>query len=185
MQDQDRDTPFDPPEPPLTYAELWHGADVLIRKGGEDEASSRWVFLSALLMLSLCLEAYLNHAGPLLFGSTWSEGPQALVHKNVRARLALICTACGVEWSARRKYWTVASTLIDLRTSLVLARQTRLNAAADTRTQEQSGVVDPSWSPYCNRAVVLDYRAELRSLLASIHGRLPAQGRGNLFTLSS
>jgi hypothetical protein len=53
-----------------TYAELWHGSDVLLQKAEADEKGSAWVLMSSLLLTAFTLEAYLNHIGQRLFG-TW------------------------------------------------------------------------------------------------------------------
>ncbi|MCP1575954.1 MULTISPECIES: hypothetical protein [Herbaspirillum] len=171
------DAPHDD-APTLTYVQLWQGAEVLIRKGGEEEAGSRWVFLSALLMLSLCLEAYLNHVGPLLFGASWSEGDQAPATKDAKARLRLVCAACGVALEAPHKYRTVALTLLELRASLAEATQVRLPPLESE--QRRGAEPDPAWSPYCRRNVVLDYRSQLRLLLGRLQAGLPAQARSSL-----
>src|SRR4051812_40942421 len=134
---------------PRTYTELWHGADVLIRKGLADQPGSQWVFLSVLLMLSLCLEAYLNFAGPLMFGSIWSEGERPLSRKSAKARLRVIAAACGVELCGGRKYWTVASNLLDLRESMTQARQPNL-PTAQTRDEDGPPSLNSSWGRHCN-----------------------------------
>lgn len=173
----------------LTYVELWRGAEVLIRKAGEEQSGSRWVYLSVLMMLSFCLEAYLNHAGPLLFGAGWNEGRQAHGTQDARSKLLLICAACGVELEPPRKYRTVALTLLELRHSLGQATQVRLpppgTPTARRSLSAMAGdpdelALDPAWSPYCERSVVLDYRAQLRSLLAKLHARLPPEERSPL-----
>lgn len=176
--------------PTLTYVELWRGAELLIRKAGQEQSGSRWVFLSALMLLSFCLEAYLNHAGPLLFGAAWNEGRQAHGGKDVKARLRLVCAACGVELEAPHKYRTVALTLLELRGSLGQATQVRLQMPGTSsvrRTVPSESALDPAelafdpaWAPYCERGVVLEYRVQLRSLLAKLHARLPRQERGPL-----
>ncbi|WP_413458896.1 hypothetical protein [Herbaspirillum huttiense] len=174
----------------LTYVELWRGAELLIRKAGEEQSGSRWVFLSVLMLLSFCLEAYLNHAGPLLFGAAWNEGRQAHSNKDVKARLRLVCAACAVKLEAPYKYRTVALTLLELRESLGQATQVRLSAPGETTARRPLPpdsasdpaelALDPAWSPYCERNVVLEYRTQLRSLLAKLHAGLPQQGRGPL-----
>lgn len=173
-----------PPLPPLpqdpqtlTYVELWNGADLLIRKAGEEVAGSRWVFLSALVMLSFCLEAYLDYAGSLLFGAAWREGDAPHAGQAVQRRLALVCAACGVQLEARHTYRTVAMTLLELRASLTQATQMRLPQSQQARREAPA---DPAWAPYCRRNVVLDYRAQLRILLGKLHAGLPAAERGPL-----
>lgn len=182
------DPTFAPSTP--TYVELWRGADLLIRKAGEEQSGSRWVYLSVLMMLSFCLEAYLNYAGPLLFGARWNEGRQAHGAQDARAKLRLVCAACGVEPDVPHKYRTVALTLLELRCSLGRATQVRLQPPGEPtarRALTSTGAndpddlaLDPAWSPYCERSVVLDYRMQLRSLLARLHARLPQQGRSAL-----
>jgi len=169
---------------PILYPheELWHGADLLIRKGlvGEGEGASRWVLLSALLMLSCCLEAYLNFAGPLVFGASWSEGPQALSRRSAKDRLRLIATACGVELGGRRKYWTVAGTLLELRDSLTQARPRRAGVASFP-SAGQPGPLPPPWAAHCQPKVIRDYQAELRAMLERLHAGLPRRPSGRLF----
>ena len=184
----DQDTAIAPSA--LTYVELWRGAELLIRKAGEGQSGSRWVFLSVLMLLSFCLEAYLNHAGPLLLGAAWNEGRQPHRDKDVKARLRLVCAACGVTLEAPCKYRTVALTLLELRESLGQATQVRLAppgvtpsrrpAPPDSASDPAELALDPAWSPYCERSVVLEYRTQLRSLLAKLHAGLPQQGRSPL-----
>ncbi|WP_343649566.1 hypothetical protein [Herbaspirillum sp.] len=178
--DRDVGLPPLPPDPQtLTYVELWNGAEILIRKAGEEVSGSRWVFLSALLMLSFCLEAYLDHAGPLLFGAAWREGKAAHAAKDAKLRLTLVCAACGVQLEARHTYRTVALTLLELRASLGQATQLRLPQGKAIRGAGNTPPA-PAWAAYCRRNVVLDYRAQLRLLLGKLHARLPADGRGPL-----
>lgn len=131
----------------LTYVELWRGAELLIRKAGEEQSGSRWVFLSVLMLLSFCLEAYLNHAGPLLFGAAWNEGRQPHRDKEVKARLRLVCAACGVTLAAPCKYRTVALTLLELRESLGHATQVRLAPPGVTPSRHPPTAhrTPPSW----------------------------------------
>lgn len=184
----DQDTAIAPSA--LTYVELWRGAELLIRKAGEEQSGSRWVFLSVLMLLSFCLEAYLNHAGPLLLGAAWNEGRQPHRDKDVKAKLRLVCAACGVTLEAPYKYRTVALTLLELRESLGHATQVRLAppgvapsrrpALPESASDPAELALDPAWSPYCERSVVLEYRTQLRSLLAKLHAGLPQQGRSPL-----
>ena len=164
------------------YEELWQGADLLVRKGlvSEGEGSSRWLFFSALLMLSFCLEAYLNFAGPLVFGASWSQGPQALVQRSVKDRLRLIATACGVELQGQHKYWTVAGTLLDLRESLTQPRQRRAGLVS-LLPEGKSAQLPPTWAAHCQPSVVRDYQYELRLMLERVHAGLPARPAGQLF----
>jgi len=165
------------------YEELWQGADLLVRKGlvSEGEGSSRWVLFSALLMLSFCLEAYLNFAGPLVFGASWSQGPQALAQRSVKDRLRLIATACGVELQGRHKYWTVAGTLFELRDSLTQPQQRRAGFVS-LPPQDKPAPLPPTWAAHCQPAVVRDYQSELRVMLERMHAGLPARPAGRLFS---
>ena len=55
-----------------TFADLAHGADVLIMKTEKDQSGSYYTIMSSLLLTAFTFEAYLNHLGSKLI-KFWKE----------------------------------------------------------------------------------------------------------------
>ncbi len=55
-----------------TFANLYYGADVLIKKTEDDEKGSYFTTMGSILLTAFTIEAYLNHIGEKLF-SFWEE----------------------------------------------------------------------------------------------------------------
>lgn len=161
------------------YVELWHGAELLFRKGMTGESGAQWLFFSAMLLLSFCLEAFLNFAGPLVFGTIWSEGDRPLNSKDIRAQLKLVAAGCGVDLSQRKKCWKVAENLIDLRQGV--AFDVQFEAGPSSPDDDMSRLCRP-WGLYGDSKVLQNYQAELKALLASLYEGLPQRPPGDVLS---
>jgi hypothetical protein len=79
--------------PVHTYAELWHGAGVLLKRAQDEPKGSKWLLMGHLILIEFSFEAYLNHIGPKLF-AYWK---QVLEKKlSIENKIDLICERVGI-----------------------------------------------------------------------------------------
>lgn len=88
-----------------TFADLAHGADVLIMKSEQEPSGSDYTTMSALLLTAFTFEAYLNHLGDKTI-KFWKEVEPINVTDKYRA----LCKHLNIEPDfSRRPYQTVHS----------------------------------------------------------------------------
>lgn len=54
-----------------TYALLWHASNCVLQAGEKEIQGSSWQFVSSLVHRAFAFEAYMNHVGVALIGSSW------------------------------------------------------------------------------------------------------------------
>ncbi len=96
-----------------TYAELWHGSQVLLERAEAEAKGSFWVFMSSLLLTAFTLEAYLNHIGQKLFTS-WAT----LEVLSPLGKLEVVCEKLGVSFPAGQRPRQTINELFRFRNAL-------------------------------------------------------------------
>lgn len=159
-----------------TYAELWHGANVLRGKADADPHGSTWVYMAALVMYAFSVEAYCNFAGPHAFDpESWKE------HDRLAPldKLKLIAIQAGASFDKSRRPISTMRQLFKLRNSLAHGRQVTLQ---DRRTVHfdptvsdylANGYMPAPWEKYCQQSFVEQVYKDIDTVLRDIHEKLP------------
>ena len=88
-----------------TFADLAHGADVLIMKTEQDQKGSYYTTMSSLLLTAFTFEAYLNHLGDKTI-KFWEE----IEPIKVMDKYSVLCKELGIKSDfSRRPYQTLRS----------------------------------------------------------------------------
>ncbi|MDX9999429.1 MAG: hypothetical protein RBS50_15845 [Phenylobacterium sp.] len=83
----------------VTYAELWHAAGVILRKGQEEPRGAAWQFLSSIILSAFAFEAFLNYVGSEVVPN-WDDLERAL---SPEKKLRHLCIALGVDIGGRHE----------------------------------------------------------------------------------
>ena len=106
----------------ITYAELWHTSDCLLKSGQEIERRSACQFMASIVFTAFTLEAYLNHIGPKIF-SCWND----LEYLSPKKKLNVIAERLKVRIDYGKRPWQVMKDLFRFETQLPTANPKKIS----------------------------------------------------------
>ena len=163
-----------------TYAELWHGAQLLREKASIDEKGPTFVFMASLCMFAFSVEAYTNFVGPKLFPNEWFREDKPYERYPILKKIRKICKVLGLTIKENGPQWALLYALVQFRETLAHGKQEtvvkrELVPLKAEPTDYLSGRLSPAIHQYCNVAYVQQVELEVGGFLSAIHEALQAR----------
>ena len=105
----------------VTYAELWHTSWSLLKQGQSQEEGSFHQFMGSLVFTAFSFEAYLNHIGPMVFGS-WD----ALERLAPKEKLDIIAEKIGLPVDYGKRPWGIVKELFGFRNDIAHGKSIKI-----------------------------------------------------------
>lgn len=156
-----------------TFAQLAHGADVLLGKAEADESGSAYTLMGSLLLRAFTFEAYLNHLGETILG-LWGPCDRMPVLDKYRT----ICDAYNVkpDWS-RQPHQTMTE-LFKFRNQMAHGRSFTIQESrvvpADSDPHEL--IPEAPWEKYCTLETAKRAKDDMSEIITELH---KAAGQGD------
>ena len=103
----------------ITYAELWHISDHLLKSGQETPRGSALKFMASIVFTAFTLEAYLNHIGPKIL-PCWNDIESLSPNK----KLNIIAELLKVEIAYGKRPWQTMKYLFRFRNDIAHGKST-------------------------------------------------------------
>ena len=162
-----------------TYADLWHGAEILKEKAVQNQEGSIFVSMASLCMFAFSAEAYTNFVGPRLFPVEWFQENKPYERRPILKKYRLICCKLGVIIDDSSSAWILLNELVQFRDTMAHGKQETVVKKTLVPLQPEvtdylSARLEANWHQYCNVTYIEQIQREVGSLLVTIHKALRA-----------
>jgi len=156
-----------------TFADLSHGADVLLNKARADLQGSYYTAMGALLLRAFAFEAYLNHIGEKQF-SFWSE----IEPIRVLNKYTVLCRHLSLTPDFSKRPYQTLSSLFRFRNAIAHGKSVVLKDSKDVSSLDDPHVHMPKadWEEYCTLANAERATEDISAVITELH---KAAGLGN------
>lgn len=149
-----------------TFADLAHGADVLIMKTEQEQKGSYYTTMSSLLLTAFTFEAYLNHLGDKTI-KFWEE----IEPIKVMDKYSVLCKELELRPDfSRRPYQTLRS-LFRFRNSIAHGKSQILKETKAVRSQDDPHTHSPrtEWEEYCELDNAKRAKEDISEVIKELH----------------
>lgn len=149
-----------------TFADLNHGADVLLGTAKEIEAGSYYTTMASLLLTAFTFEAYLNHLGAKVF-SFWSN----IDSIRVLDKYAVLCQHLNVEPDYGCRPYQSLSELFGFRNSIAHGKSVILREAKEVNSWTEPSDHRPQapWEEYASLENAERARKDISAIIKELH----------------
>lgn len=149
-----------------TFADLAHGADVLIMKTEQDQRGSYYTTMSSLLLTAFTFEAYLNHLGKKNI-KFWEE----IEPIKVMDKYSVLCKELGITPDFSRRPYQTLKSLFKFRNSIAHGKSTILNEtkAVSSRDDPHSHAPRTDWEEYCDLNNARRAKEDISEVITELH----------------
>jgi hypothetical protein len=153
-----------------TYAELWHGSNVLLSKAKATEDGAHWVSMASLILTAFALEAFLNHLGARVFG-TWAD----MESLRPLQKLSVLCERLGVSFDTGTPPYQTLKTLVRFRNALAHGKTEKLSPPPTHHNAESVAAIMNSdrvltdWERLCTSEYAERARKDLEEVVEQLH----------------
>ena len=149
-----------------TFADLYHGASVMLKKSDENAQGSNFTNMAAILFSAFTLEAYLNHLGEIKI-DFWPQ----MESIKVMDKYSCLCRLLSVQPDFSKRPYQTLSKLFRFRNSLahgrtqILKKEELINAGDDPWTHSPK----TDWEEYCTPSNAKRAKDDVGSVIAELH----------------
>lgn len=149
-----------------TFADLAHGADVLITKTQQDRNGSYYTIMSSLLLTAFTFEAYLNHLGSETI-RFWEE----IESIKVMEKYSVLCKELGISPDFSRRPYQTLTALFKFRNSIAHGKSKILKETKDVSSKDEPHVHAPKteWEEYCELKNALRAKEDISEVIKELH----------------
>jgi hypothetical protein len=149
-----------------TFADLAHGADVLIIKTEQDQEGSYFTTMSSLLLTAFTFEAYLNHLGCQTI-KFWEE----IEPIKVMGKYSALCKELGIHPDFSRRPYQTLNSLFRFRNSIAHGKSQILKKTKVVSSQDDPHIHAPrtEWEEYCELDSAKRAKEDISEVIKELH----------------
>jgi len=149
-----------------TFADLAHGADVLIIKTEQEQKGSYYTIMSSLLLTAFTFEAYLNHLGDKTV-KFWDE----IESIKVMGKYSVLCKDLNVLPDFSRRPYQTLKTLFKFRNSIAHGKSKILKEVKPVSSQDDPYSHSPKaeWEEYCELKNAKRAKQDISEIIKELH----------------
>lgn len=156
----------------IAFADLNHGAEIMIGKAEKDLEGNYYTIISSLLLTAFTFEAYLNHLGDSEY---WDEDKGFV---GVLDKYDILCGAFGILPDYSRRPHQTLRELFKFRDSIAHARSETLEETKSISSTDRRSAHSPKteWEKYCNLEQAKRAKEDITKIIIKVN---VAAGLGN------
>ncbi len=149
-----------------TFADLAHGADVLIMKAEQNMKGSYYTTMSSLLLRAFTFESYLNHLGSKHF-KLWDE----IESIKVMDKYSVLCKELSVTPDLSKRPYQTLKSLFRFRNSIAHGKSLVLNETKAVSSQDDPHEHAPKteWEEYCEINNAKRAKEDISKIITELH----------------
>jgi len=149
-----------------TFADLAHGADVLIIKTEQDQRGSNYTIMSSLLLTAFTFEAYLNHLGDKII-KFWEK----IEPIKVMDKYFIIGKELGIDPDFSRRPYQTLSSLFKFRNAIAHGKSIILKDTKSVNSQDDPYIHAPQteWEEYCKLNNAKRAKKDISEIINELH----------------
>ena len=149
-----------------TFANLAHGADVLIMKAEQDEQGSYYTIMGSLLLTAFTFEAYLNHLGSKQF-EFWDD----IESIKVMEKYSVLCKELEITADFSMRPYQTLKSLFKFRNSIAHGKSLILREAKAVSSQDDPHLHSPKteWEEYCEIDNAKRAKEDISAIITELH----------------
>jgi hypothetical protein len=148
-----------------TFADLAHGADVLIKKTEQEQEGSYYTSISALLLVAFTFEAYLNHLGDRTF-NFWKE----IEHIKVLDKYNVLCKNLKIFPDFSKRPYQTLTALFKFRNAIAHGKSQILQEKKEVSLEDkQDHSPKASWEEYSKLENAKRAKDDISKIIAELH----------------
>ena len=149
-----------------TFADLAHGADVLIMKTEQDQKGSYYTTMSSLLLTAFTFEAYLNHLGNKTI-KFWEE----IEPIKVMDKYLVLCKELDLRPDFSRRPYQTLRALFKFRNSIAHGKSQILKETKAVSSKDDPHAHSPrtEWEEYCELNNAKRAKADISEVIKELH----------------
>ena len=149
-----------------TFADLSHGADVLIMKTEQEPEGSYYTTMGSVLLTAFTFEAYLNHLGDKRF-EDWGK----MESMNVMDKYSALCKDLGISPDFSKRPYQTVRTLFRFRNSIAHGKSQVLEETKKVSSRDDPHKFSPKTKSeeYCNLKNAKRAKEDISALIEELH----------------
>lgn len=149
-----------------TFADLAHGADVMIMKTEQDQKGSYYTTMSSMLLTAFTFEAYLNHLGAKKI-KFWEE----IESIKVMEKYSALCKELGINTDFSRRPYQTLRALFKFRNSIAHGKSKILKETKAVSSQDDPHNHAPKteWEEYCELNNAKRAKEDISEIIKELH----------------
>lgn len=149
-----------------TFADLAHGADVLIKKTEQEQEGSYYTAMSALLLIAFTFEAYLNHLGDKSF-NFWQE----IESIKVLDKYNVLCKNLKLSPDFSKRPYQTLTALFKFRNAIAHGKSQILQETKEVSLQDEMHFHAPKafWEEYSKLENALRAKEDISIIITELH----------------
>lgn len=149
-----------------TFADLAHGAEVLIMKTEQDQKGSYYTIMSSLLLTAFTFEAYLNHLGDKTI-KFWEE----IESIKIMDKYSVLCKELGINPDFSRRPYQTLKSLFRFRNSIAHGKSKILKEIKAVSWQDDPHTHAPrtEWEEYCELNNAKRAKEDISEVIKELH----------------
>ena len=154
----------------ITYAELWHTSEWLLKQGQNQEEGSFHQFMGSLVFTAFSFEAYLNHIGPRVFRN-WG----ALERLGPQEKLDIIAEIIDLPVDYGKRPWGIMKELFEFRNDIAHGKSIKIleDRVVPIRKEDDCmrGFAKTKWEKFCTRQNAERARKDVEEMVKALHAK--------------
>ena len=161
-----KDAVYDGEREVRTFADLAHGADVLIKKTEQDPQGSYYTAMGSLLLTAFTFEAYLNHLGDKRF-EDWGK----MESMKVMDKYSALCKDLGISPDFSKRPYQTLRTLFKFRNSIAHGKSQILQEKKNVSSKDDPHKHGPKTDreEYCELKNAKRAKEDISEIIKDLH----------------
>ena len=154
----------------ITYAELWHTSEWLLKQGQNQEEGSFHQFMGSLAFTAFSFEAYLNHIGPRVFRN-W----EALERLGPKEKLDIMAEKIGLSVEYGKRPWGIMKELFGFRNEIAHGKSIKIAEEQIVPLGKEDDCVrelaKTRWERFCTRQNAEGARKDVEEMVKALYAK--------------
>jgi len=154
----------------ITYAELWHTSEWLLKQGQNQEEGSFHQFMGSLAFTAFSFEAYLNHIGPRVFRN-W----EALERLGPKEKLDIMAEKIGLSVEYGKRPWGIMKELFGFRNEIAHGKSIKIAEEQIVPLGKEDDCVrelaKTRWERFSTRQNAEGARKDVEEMVKALHAK--------------